>query len=1587
MAKGNLKKRGFMLARVRHASSLSSHNALSGGKRQAACVRWLSVNLRGATLKIPGNWQTVVLPGHDRQDGCRLRLTRPHVSPLCGMCGAAAAVGLQDTQPRGYDLQVSLAAASAPPKHTRSSTPTLGASAGRARREWKGAGPRTAAGASWRDGWWTEAGAGWRSNWRGGMSTWMGTGQGISWWMGVKGRVRGKQRLTRVAVRDPAATRLELPGLAPRQWRGPSMAATGKSAAALFAKQLARAEREQREQKQVEKQKADNDPAAWAATVEDSKRAQEAAQEQRRQAMMKVFEETAVAQVEVDKLSAQLTRLGLQQETLRDHTLDEVGMMLAKAGMKIAGGGNKGEHRAVLRYHLLHGIVNIRSDDPHLVLETRVLPVKEILEIRKGSVVLIVTMPPGTQYTNNQVVAAMQEFGEKVKMADVTSRSTAVSKKLTAGGLTGKLFPPTVEIRLKGEGGVQAPTLAAIRARTMEIKTGDGNVLHGKVTVRSMYALEIHFNQQERSKLKVMWDILELLGLEVEGLNYLLTIGIRRSLEMVGLADGLMCVRMMEERRFGDRVESILTSDIDKTPQHGGPPVLAYFSTKQTRDRVESQGALVTCWLGLAERDCLVLGCGQIEQVALAQEQEVGLAAACKRLVQRAEIYCSNYEQLLASTEALLDRASAREFTQEQLADKMLELFVSKECMRGFDITADFVAGEVKEISITLQVPKNAEEYDGIIQRFRGRLATAKEEIRRRRNLLGPITLIRLPSLTSPAIPRRDKKPVLGKVFDREAVTTVVQEWLRTSLAMEGKEFLLAQPVFGNKDRNHTFWDLGAGAVVAVQHLNQLTAGKVFDDSGGWQGAGVIPEHREAGTRETISVTVTTSNKGTLGTLKIVGVPVKDKLQPVMVASAEMLTAIQRIINMQEGLWVPKFTHDEAEGKRLVIFTPTGGERITRLSELQKPSPDQLFHVGNLHVHAGVSAEACDRALEVLMQLRQAGEIQAVQVNEESLLFLPTPYAMDAAIHIREGGAEALVVGGSVRDWCIGAAVHIFLGRVRRVVGDGLWFPFRMHNEDRILDRCLKVVEGPQVERWYDTIRSIQETALCRTKDTTKIAAAFKSQARNEWPRLVVYTVGEDYSVVVFSNSVYSKMLKTQPIRVGLPLSATFSSVPDTALMSFYHWLCGEAHNRFINWRAHEGQVGEGSRGVVFQHDSTFRALEQQRIEGRGNLSLTLPQAQELHKAQVSRNLESRPILTASGSDVYYTPESAIVGLWVINQAKPEAEESPLDQCHIEWSNHFRPHGGDTGSGWPKGDTLLAIISEQWPELRHGRIVTGMITTLHKRNLLAVLEAKAGFMIVPPQMVSQGQAATLEQQFGASGDDLTFLDNLEVLIPSMFLHGNTMERLVNDKSVTTLHVAVTKLCKQIFVLPGVQVLAQEGMYDESEGEKLFGHNVLDGRLLPTKPENVHTSIHINSLGSHPAIRDWRGLFRLLLWIARQKEDLRPRMIPVGNNGTSILFIPRTTTESFLTWDFNDPRFRQWQLDGPDPLERLRQSKRGEDVGNREKNKASGTARGRDDEDSTLEQGKRSKGQPQAGAHQLPGNDASGGGSTSEDMNE
>ncbi len=105
MVKGISKNCGLMLARDHTRFSVFPQTARTGGEKQVALDQRPGVNLRGAALETPGNLWSVAPPGHYHRDGCRLRLTRPHV--LEATCGAATAVGLQDTQPRGCHLQVS----------------------------------------------------------------------------------------------------------------------------------------------------------------------------------------------------------------------------------------------------------------------------------------------------------------------------------------------------------------------------------------------------------------------------------------------------------------------------------------------------------------------------------------------------------------------------------------------------------------------------------------------------------------------------------------------------------------------------------------------------------------------------------------------------------------------------------------------------------------------------------------------------------------------------------------------------------------------------------------------------------------------------------------------------------------------------------------------------------------------------------------------------------------------------------------------------------------------------------------------------------------------------------------------------------------------------------------------------------------------------------------------------------------------------------------------------------------------------------------------------------------------------------------
>ncbi len=79
--------------------------------------------------------------------------------------------------------------------------------------------------------------------------------------------------------------------------------------------------------------------------------------------------------------------------------------------------------------------------------------------------------------------------------------------------------------------------------------------------------------------------------------------------------------------------------------------------------------------------------------------QEVGIGAACKLLRVRVEAQYAAPGQLIEKVNNLLNWASGDGVTQTQLANTMLQLYLSRECRRGHDITAYFLATVVEAMS------------------------------------------------------------------------------------------------------------------------------------------------------------------------------------------------------------------------------------------------------------------------------------------------------------------------------------------------------------------------------------------------------------------------------------------------------------------------------------------------------------------------------------------------------------------------------------------------------------------------------------------------------------------------------------------------------------------------------------------------------------------------------------------------------------------------------------------------------------------------------------------------------------------------
>jgi hypothetical protein len=117
------------------------------------------------------------------------------------------------------------------------------------------------------------------------------------------------------------------------------------------------------------------------------------------------------------------------------------------------------------------------------------------------------------------------------------------------------------------------------------------------------------------------------------------------------------------------------------------------------------------------------------------------------------------HAHLIAAAEELLVRATSG--TREQLREELLALYTSKLCMRGQDATSGFVADLVHDMCQEAQTIARAEGPGAVLERYRQQLQEGKQEVARRRNLLGPLTFVRLPKLQSPQIRRQDARRCL----------------------------------------------------------------------------------------------------------------------------------------------------------------------------------------------------------------------------------------------------------------------------------------------------------------------------------------------------------------------------------------------------------------------------------------------------------------------------------------------------------------------------------------------------------------------------------------------------------------------------------------------------------------------------------------------------------------------------------------------------------------------------------------------------------------------------------------------------------
>ena len=1025
----------------------------------------------------------------------------------------------------------------------------------------------------------------------------------------------------------------------------------------------------------------------------------------------------------------------------------------------------------------------------------------------------------------------------------------------------------------------------------------------------------------DRKKLGAMWDLCKLMNLSIDDFNLLLTAQIRASVAGVDPRKANLIVAARVQRQRGSK-EAKMRLRPEEIIRSQGPGIQVLLTSHGAKEEIG--GLPVRIYMGGTEDDNLVEVSTRI-QVWEQSNLGIGNKAARDRAEERAKTAMGWSTKILAevlsiaqNARTMLTQDDARAAdTPDQLGESLKQLQL--QVLTGppnHDVTSTFVSSTLCNALQELGQEPTSTSWERLEKLSKEMM----EEVTSRRALMGPPLVVALGPFPLAGdihyLSRGHRASILEVKSD---MMTSIEDLVRKSMEVP---CLVAVPILKRKQDGQSEWDSGQGVIVVVQSLDQLNERLLLWQEGEeGQAAGASPSWKNASLCEPkVRVDTVSSLRVTIQVRdgrKLPPKPVRVKVAVLRSAEGVMVRPeVQEAINEHlseclkegEGIWVPMKRAGEGG---LMSLTPksSGGYKAARISELQN-LPEGKSYIGNIHEWIGQDQDACDEALTVLGDLWEKGVAKPMPYDEDWIIFLHAYFAVEFTTGDYASAWEEqkgfLSIGDSVKDTVINVARMSLLEKLEGRAAGGVWLDWPLPEKNITgkvgIDPSFQASDrtGP---RWIYSL-SCALVLLSTAAKSTLLRQVVMTLMHNEG-RFSAFQGREDHTLIMFKGSVYESQLAQCEAKPGEPLPPMIIS--DDTVTKVGSDIANAVLRLGNTW---EVVGGISSRDIYIKHQNSWNTLNEQNPEDE-IFRLRRDDRQALEQAV--GEITSDTVLVHEESEQLrkFKPHQQGPGGLLLVGKPPSLAESlrDLSEVRAEWSE------GALGrlTAPPNVHLLQDALEEKLPELRYGTTAAQILGRMQTRKEVTVVNVQEGYLIIfAERMVSPitGTQVTVqcEDQFALSMAD--FQTRIEQAVSrgkNLSLRCMRAMTLAQDLSEDAARASVQeKLTERPTILRGMVAVWQQGML----------------RLVfsPDVSEVGRSNIDLQAVVSHPSVNDARGPELIQQCLSALAGNVR--VVPIGPTGQSLLTIPQSSTEVFVTWRDDDERFRQWLPQGTNPLAEL-----------------------------------------------------------------